>query len=119
MTVVRLNSRPLIGAQVSEITRRNAGFSLARSIPIESRTCRLSSRPFRGPDESQSGTRSGDQGFVLDDEANAFFTTAESFDQPQAIALSSQRVDFDRSAGCFATGEDWFLGVNTKGGPTG
>ena len=60
-----------------------------------------------------------DQGFVRDDDANAFFTTAESFDQLQASELSSQRDGFDRSAGCFAIGEDGFLGVNTSGGPTG
>jgi hypothetical protein len=55
----------------------------------------------------------------LDDDANAFLTTAESFDQPQASELSSQPVDFDRSVGCFAAREDVFLGVNTSGGPTG
>jgi hypothetical protein len=56
--------------------------------------------------------RSRDQGFVLDDDANAFFTTAESFHQLQASELSSQRDEFDRSADCFAIKEDWFLGVN-------
>lgn len=60
-----------------------------------------------------------DQGFVPDDDANVFLTTAESFDQPQASELSSQGVDFDRTADCFAAGEDGFLGVNTRGGPTG
>jgi hypothetical protein len=74
----------------------------------------LSSRPFRSDEVNPAA----DQGFVLDDDANAFFTAAESFDQPQASELSSQRADFDRSAGCFAAGEDGFLGVNTSGGPT-
>jgi hypothetical protein len=60
-----------------------------------------------------------DQGFVLDDDANASFTAAESFDQPQASELSSQSADFERSAGFFAAGEDGFLGVKTSGGPTG
>ena len=60
-----------------------------------------------------------DQGFVRDDEANAFFTTAESFDQPQTSELSSQRFDFDRSAGCFEARKDVFLGVSISGGPTG
>jgi len=59
------------------------------------------------------------QGFALDDNANAFFTTAESFDQPQASELSSQGVDFGRSAGCFAAREGLLLGVNTNGGPAG
>ena len=75
----------------------------------------LSSRPFQG-DEIDPAP---DQGFVLYDDANAFFTAAESLDQPQANELSSQSVDFERSAGFFATGEDGILGVNTSGGPTG
>jgi hypothetical protein len=33
----------------------------------------------------------------LDDEAKAFFTTAEKFGQLQDSEPSSQRVDFDRS----------------------
>ena len=57
------------------------------------------------------------QGFALDDDANAFFTTAESFDQPQTSELSSQGGEFDRSAGRFAARENVFLGVNTSGGP--
>jgi hypothetical protein len=36
-----------------------------------------------------------DQGFVLDDDANAFFTTAENFAQLQVSGPSSQRADFD------------------------
>jgi hypothetical protein len=56
---------------------------------------------------------------LLDDDANASFTIVESFDQPQASELSSQRVDFDRSAGRFAAGGSGFLGVNTSGSPTG
>jgi hypothetical protein len=60
-----------------------------------------------------------DQGFVLGDEANASFTTAESFNQPQDSALFSQRADFDRLAGGFAARKEVFRGVNTRGGPTG
>ena len=75
-----------------------------------------------GPFEAQDVTKSirrWIQGFALDDDANAFFTAAESFGQPQASELSSQRIDFDRSAGCCAAREDVFLGSNTSGGPTG
>ena len=54
-----------------------------------------------------------DQGFVLDDDANAFFTTAENFAQLQVSEPSSQRVDFDRSTGRFAAEEGGFVGVNT------
>jgi hypothetical protein len=60
-----------------------------------------------------------DQGFGSDDDANAFFTTAENFAQLQVSEPSSQRADFDRSTGRFAAGEGRFLGVNTMGGPTG
>jgi hypothetical protein len=35
----------------------------------------------------------------LDDDAKAFFTTAENFAQLQDSEPSSQRVDFDRSTG--------------------
>jgi hypothetical protein len=56
---------------------------------------------------------------LLDDDANASFTIVESFDQPQASELSSQRVDLNRSAGRFAAGGSGFLGVNTSGSPTG
>jgi hypothetical protein len=59
------------------------------------------------------------QGFVLDDDANVSFTAAESFDQPQASELSSQRTDLDRSTGRFVAGGDRFFGVSTSGGPTG
>jgi hypothetical protein len=55
----------------------------------------------------------------LDDEAKAFFTTAENFAQLQVSEPSSQRVDFDRSIGRFASEEGWLLGANTIGGPTG
>jgi hypothetical protein len=75
-----------------------------------------------GPFEAQDVTKSirrWIQGFALDDDANAFFTTAESFDQPQASELSSQCGGFDRSAGCLAAREGVFLGVNTSGGPAG
>jgi hypothetical protein len=116
----RRNSRWPISAQISEITRRNKGFSLAvRCGLFQLKMDRAGYHlgPFgSGRDEVNPAL---DQGFVLDDVANASFTTAESFDQPQASELPSQRVDFDRSAGCFTTGEDWFLGVNTSGGPTG
>jgi hypothetical protein len=57
-----------------------------------------------------------DQGFVLDDDANAFFTTAENFAQLQVSERSSQRTDFDRSTCRFVAG---FFGVNTIGGPAG
>jgi hypothetical protein len=116
----RQNLRGLISAQISEIARRNTGFSLAvrcglSQLKMDRADYHLG--PFgRGRDEVNPAL---DQGFVLDDVANASFITAESFDQPQASELPSQRVDFDRSAGCFTTGDDWFLGVNTNGGPTG
>jgi hypothetical protein len=58
------------------------------------------------------------QGFVLDDDANASLTAVESLDQPQASESSSQRADFDRSTGRFTVGDVGFLGVNTIGGPT-
>ena len=67
--------------------------------------------------ELNASTR--DQGFVLDDDANASLTTAESFNQPQASELSSQRADFGRSAGRLTAGADGFFGVNTSGGPAG
>jgi hypothetical protein len=54
----------------------------------------------------------------LDDEAKAFFTTAESFAQLQVSEPSSQRVDFDRSTGRFAAVGGKFVGVNAIGGPT-
>ena len=57
--------------------------------------------------------------FVFEDEANAFFTTAENFAQLQISEPSSQRVGFDRSIDRFAAEEDWFLGINIIGGPTG
>jgi hypothetical protein len=78
----------------------------------------ISSRPFCGLDVTKS-IRRWIQGFALDDDANAFFTTAESFDQPQARELSSQCGGFGRSAGCLAAREGMFLGVNTSGGPAG
>jgi hypothetical protein len=56
-----------------------------------------------------------DQGFVLDDDANAFFTTAENFAQLQDSEPSSQRVDFDRSADRFAPMGGEFVGVNAVG----
>lgn len=59
------------------------------------------------------------QGRVLADDANESFTTAESFDQPQTSGLSSQGVDFDRSACRFAAGGGRGLGVNTRGAPAG
>jgi hypothetical protein len=62
------------------------------------------------------GTSVGIYGFAFDD-AKAFFTTAENFAQFQASEASSQRVDFDRSAGRF--GAVGGVGVNTIGGPTG
>jgi hypothetical protein len=55
----------------------------------------------------------------LDDEAKAFFTTAESFAQLQVSEPSSQRVDFDRSTGRFAAVGGKFVGVNPIGGLTG
>ena len=58
-----------------------------------------------------------DQGLAFGEDANAFFTTAESLAQLQAIDASSQR--FDRSAGRFAAAEAGFFGVNTIGGPRG
>jgi hypothetical protein len=59
-----------------------------------------------------------DQGFVLDDDANAFFKTAENFAQLQVSEPPSQCADFDRSTGLFGAEEEVF-GVNTTGGPTG
>jgi hypothetical protein len=58
-------------------------------------------------------------GFVFEDEANAFFITAENFAQLQISEPSSQRVGFDRSIDRFAAEDDWFLGINIIGGPTG
>ena len=58
-------------------------------------------------------------GFVFEDEANAFFTTAENFAQLQISEPSSQRPDFARSTGFFVAAGDKFVGVNTIGGPTG
>jgi hypothetical protein len=55
----------------------------------------------------------------LDDDAKAFFTAAESFAQLQVSEPSSQRVDFDRSTGCFAAVAGEFIGVRIIGGPTG
>jgi hypothetical protein len=60
-----------------------------------------------------------DQGFVLDDDANAFFTAAENFAQLQLSEPSSQRAGFDRSTGLFAANEGGFVGINTIGGLTG
>jgi len=60
-----------------------------------------------------------DQGFALDDDANAFFTAAENFTQLHVSESSSQRVDFDRSIGRFVAELAGFLGVNSIGGPTG
>jgi hypothetical protein len=59
------------------------------------------------------------QGFVLEDDANAFFTAAENFTQVHVSEPSSQRVDFDRSIGRFVAEVVGFLGVNSIGGPTG
>ncbi len=58
-------------------------------------------------------------GFVLADDANAFFTTAESFAQPQLSESSRQRTGFDRSAVRLAVEEAGFFGVNIIGGPAG
>jgi hypothetical protein len=60
-----------------------------------------------------------DYGLVLGDDAKAFFTTAENFDQLHVSEPSSQCADFDRSTGRFAAEGGAFLGVNTSGGPTG
>jgi hypothetical protein len=60
-----------------------------------------------------------DQGLVRDDDANASFTAAEIFDQPQASGRSSQRFDFARSEAPFATWEGGLLGVKINGLPTG
>jgi hypothetical protein len=57
------------------------------------------------------------QGFVLADEAKAFFTTVDSFSQLQDSESSRQRVVFDRSTRRFAAAEA--VGVSTIGGPTG
>jgi len=56
-----------------------------------------------------------DYGFVLGDDANAFFTTSENFAQLQVSEPSSQRADFEDF---FVAGEGEFFGVNTIGGPT-
>jgi hypothetical protein len=55
-------------------------------------------------------------GFVLDDDANAFFTTIENFSQPQDSDAVSQRADFIRG---LAVGRGTFAADNTIGGPTG
>src|SRR5512141_3096357 len=58
-----------------------------------------------------------DQGFVLDDDANAFFTTADIFAQLQVSEPSSQLVVFGRPTGRLAAVEAGFLGIKTIGGP--
>jgi hypothetical protein len=55
-------------------------------------------------------------GFVLDDDPNAFFTTAENLAQPQDNESFSQRADFACGLG---VGRGTFAGVNIIGGPTG
>ena len=55
-------------------------------------------------------------GFVLDNDANAFFTAAENFSQPQDSEPFSQRADF---ACGLAVGSGTFAGVNAVGGLTG
>jgi len=63
---------------------------------------------------------SNDQGFVLPDEAKAFFTAVENFAQLQDSSESSpQRVALDLSAGRFAAVGGKLVGDNTIGGPTG
>jgi hypothetical protein len=62
---------------------------------------------------------SDDQGFVLPDEAKAFFTAVENFAQLQDSSESSpQRVAFDLSTRRFAAGGGKVVGDNTIGGPT-
>jgi hypothetical protein len=59
-------------------------------------------------------------GFVLLDEAKAFFTAVENFAQLQDSSESSpQRVAFDLSTGRFAAVAGKLVGDNTIGGPTG
>jgi hypothetical protein len=62
----------------------------------------------------------GYYGFVLGEEANAFFTTAESFAQLQDSEPSSQCAGFDRSTGRFTGkgGENEFVVFNAIGGAT-
>jgi hypothetical protein len=74
---------------------------------------------FNRNGKGSSPAIASDQGFVFDDDANEFFTAAENFSQLHVSEPSSQRVDFDRSTGRFATKAGGFLGVNTIGGPTG
>ena len=75
--------------------------------------------PSPPPGLSASG-QSANYGLALeDDDANAFFTTAESLAQLQLSEPSSQCTDRDRSAGRFAGIGTEFLGVRTSGGPTG
>jgi hypothetical protein len=56
----------------------------------------------------------------LGEDANAFFTTADSFAQLQESEPSSQGVDFDRSIGRFTGngGENEFAGFNVIGAAT-
>jgi len=70
----------------------------------------------------RGATRAGsapDYGLDLDDDAKAFFTTAENFDQLHVSEPSSQCADFDRSSGRLAAAGGAFLGVNANGGPAG
>src|SRR4029077_739896 len=69
-----------------------------------------------------------DYGSVLDDDAKAFFTAAESFAQPQVSEASSQLVGFDRSTGrsterstgrFSAVGDEFLVVVTAVGGTTG
>jgi len=55
----------------------------------------------------------------LDDDAKAFFTTAENFDQLHVSEPSSQCADFGRSGGRLTAAAGGFFGVNAMGGPTG
>ena len=58
-------------------------------------------------------------GFVLFDEAKAFFTAVENFAQLQDSESSPQRVVFNLSTTCFPAVGGKAVGVNTIGGPTG
>jgi hypothetical protein len=67
----------------------------------------------------QGRTASNYWGFVLLDEAKAFFTAVENFAQLQESNESSpQRVALDLSTGRFAAVDCKFVGDNTIGGPT-
>jgi hypothetical protein len=75
------------------------------------RTNKMRTSPPIGVSGPRPRSTALDQGFVLDDDANAFFTTAESFVQPQAsefdgftsVAISEKSAGSRTILGCRST----------------